>query len=438
MKCGFVICVLTLLQAGNAVAQENPVGLDFEQAMETAFTNDPGLAAQNAAVRTEEFKVRQSESTYYPRLSFYSNYNRISRISSFEIFDPTARAYREIEFAPRDRYNFGFSLSQEIYTFGRRPALKRVSRRGVEIARIDRSDYKRSTFDSVARLFAALLLARDNMKIQQDNMERAEEKTGLVDARISQGLATDYDRMQAELLSSRFNFDYNSARGDYQQAKSALVALIGWDKDYDFEPIGNLESLEMALPESVSRDVDRIAQIRRLSLSHQIMMDNVSANRSSLFPSLFFQAKYDWQNGYQPDINKIEGAWNLGLSLNWMLFDGFERKSRISQSRYQAMQAQNLMADMRPQLKSQIEGAQIALETSMRELELARQRLSLAQKGLELADARYRQGLLTTSDLLDAEQARADAENVMNATFYKVFMAKLDLKKAMQYYPELD
>ena len=432
-----VVVMLLLFMAGFSFAQENPIGLDFEQALKIAFSKDPGLEARNDAVEAERFKVKQAVSAFYPKVSAYSSYTRTSLESGIGIFNPVTMSSERIDFFPKDRYSFGALLTHEIYTFGRSVALKRGAEKRVELSEMEKEEYRQSMYDRTARAFAATLLSRDNLDIQAENIKRAQKKLKIVLERINEGLAADYDRIKAELLLAQYRQNHNLARGEFRKARAYLKALIGWDRKYDFMPAGDLMGFNIAIPESLDLEPDKRIEIRKLRLQSEALREKITINRSEYLPDLGFMAKYDWQNGYQPDIDEIKGAWSIGVSINWCLIDGGGRKSRVSQARSDVSGVDNLKADMMSYIRSEMETAVAEMETATEEISLARKKLKLANEGLKIAEAQYQQGLLGISDLLDLELDRARAELALNYAAFNLAIARIDLKKAVGYYPEL-
>jgi len=432
-----MIIVLLLFMLRFSFAQENPVSLDFEQALEITFSKDPGLEARSDAVNAEKLKVKQAISAFYPKLNAYSSYTRTSLESGIGIFNPVTTSSERIDFFPKDRYNFGVLVTQEIYTFGRRVALKRRAEKGVRLSGIEREEYRQSMYDRTARAFVTTLLSRDNLNIQAENIKRAQKKLKIVLEKINEGLAADYDRIKAELLLAQYRHNHNLARGEFRKARTNLKALVGWDRNYDFMPVGNLLGFNIAIPESLDLEpYDRI-EIRKLRLQSDALRGKITINRSEYLPDLGLMAKYDWQNGYQPDIDEIKGAWSVGVSLNWRLLDGGDRRSKVSQARLDVSRVNNLEADMKSYIRSEMETAVAEMETATEEISLARKKLRLANEGLKIAEAQYQQGLLGISDLLDLELDRARAEQALNYAAHNLAIARIDLKKAVGYYPEL-
>lgn len=97
----------------------------------------------------------------------------------------------------------------------------------------------------------------------------------------------------------------------------------------------------------------------------------------------------------------------------------------------------NLITGLRLELISAMESAAVDIERTCEMLSLARERLDLINDGLRIAESRYEQGLLGITDLLDLELDRSEAEAALISAEFGLFLAKLDYKKAINYYPEL-
>jgi outer membrane protein TolC len=68
----------------------------------------------------------------------------------------------------------------------------------------------------------------------------------------------------------------------------------------------------------------------------------------------------------------------------------------------------------------------------------AKRILDLSNRGLEIAEAQYNQGLISVSDLIDLELEKSNAETIYNKALRRLIFSYLDLKIATSYFPELD
>jgi outer membrane protein TolC len=419
------------------IAQENPVDLNYEKALEMSLTNDPGLEAIDNAINVERQKVNFAVSSYKPKLRAYGNASRTSIENAIEISNPITGTPIVIDISPTNRYRFGLNLAQEIYTFGRRPALNNIARKNLKISKIEKQQYLYRLYQNTTKAFSNMLLTRDLLNISNANIKRAQDKLDIVDARIGEGLAGEYDRVKAELLLSRYENEKIITASRFEQAKTELAELINWDNPYIFFPSGDLSIIDPQIPISPDDDINGRPDLNRLEEFINIQTEQIRVSKSDFFPKLFGSASYDWANAYQPDIEEIKGSWTLGISLNWLFYDGGARKSKLSQTRFSKKVFESRWNDLRSQAASQIISANTALESAQQSLIITERMVDLADKGLKIAESQYDEGLLSISDLIDIEIDKSSAEASLIKSRYELILKKLDLKAASGYYPEL-
>ena len=433
-----IVLFMAILFSGLATGQENPVPLDFDQTLEMVYANDYGLKAKRDAAMAAEYRVKEKISQYYPKLSAYSNISRTSLQSEIELPNPLGGTLNTIRLFPQERYNFGLIGRYELYTFGRRAAIKSIARMGLEISKLEKQEFKSILYDKTARAFSRTILARHILIIQNQNIKRAQDKLRIIEDRVNQGLAAEYDRVAAKILLSRYREKESQARAEFQKAKIGLKALTDWKFPYDFMPVGELAELKASLPESTSIEPNRTASIKRMMIGRDMLDKERKIRKSSYFPGIGAFTKYDWQNGYQPEIDKIRGDWSVGISLEWTLLDGGFRKSRVMQSDFEISGAAHLVENARTELTFAAESAEVEIERASQKLSLAGERLRLIDDGIQIAQARYDQGFLGISDLLDLDLDKSEAEIARVSADFELFLAKLDYKKALDYYPEAE
>src|SRR5690606_6656871 len=145
-------------------------------------------------------------------------------------------------------------------------------------------------------------------------------------------------------------------------------------------------------------------QIELLELNKQAM-------RADYFPRLSFSGNLGYL-GMGPsfpifssnDNVKWSGFSGLGLNLTIPIFNGGATKSQIKQ-------AQVDLEDTKLGLELSNENARSQIKNSLLMIDVNRENVELAKQVLTDTDNNYRNGLATLTELLDAENAYADAQN---------------------------
>lgn len=171
-------------------------------------------------------------------------------------------------------------------------------------------------------------------------------------------------------------------------------------------------------------------QIELLELNKQAM-------RADYFPRLSFSGNLGYL-GMGPsfpifssnDNVKWSGFSGLGLNLTIPIFNGGATKSRINQANIQIKQAQVDLEDTKLGLELSNENARSQIKNSLLMIDVNRENVELAKQVLTDTDNNYRNGLATLTELLDAENAYADAQNNYTTSLLNYKVAEIQLIKA--------
>jgi outer membrane protein TolC len=129
-----------------------------------------------------------------------------------------------------------------------------------------------------------------------------------------------------------------------------------------------------------------------------------------------------------PGFQEWREDWSISLAASWTPFDGFRTRGQIAQARAQLQQAEAEEAQLQ-------EGLEVATAAAMAEYRMARARIEareqtvvMAERALELADARFANGLSTQLEVSDAALLLDEARvNRVQATYdYIKALAQLE------------
>lgn len=136
-----------------------------------------------------------------------------------------------------------------------------------------------------------------------------------------------------------------------------------------------------------------------------------------------------------PIFSKNEGVkWNsyngVGLNLSIPIFNGFLTRSKVRQAQIDIDKLQVDIADTKLALNLAAENSKVQIKNSLLTIESNRKNVDLAKSVLEDTNNNYKNGLATLTDLLDAENAYADAQNNLNTSLLDYKIAEVQLIKA--------
>ncbi len=121
----------------------------------------------------------------------------------------------------------------------------------------------------------------------------------------------------------------------------------------------------------------------------------------------------------------------VGVQLSVPLFDGFQRKNKARQARYAYEKNKNDMENLRNGLEIEKENARITLRAGISNLENQKQNMKLAEEVYNISKTKYKEGVGSSLEVMDAETALKEAQtNYFNA-LYEAHTARISLLKAL-------
>jgi len=186
------------------------VNISLEDPYRLLEKNNPTLKVLRKTLEIRKLTVEARRSEFYPRLSFFFNYNWEN------IMDFTNGRLKE-DF--RHGYNLGLKVELSLFEGGSRIA--RVAQEEVERVKIDREleFTKRKLINELETLLARLRSAEEEIKAREDTLLAAEESLRFATERYAHGVGS-----QVELLDARRN--YESAKLLYLESIYAYNSLV--------------------------------------------------------------------------------------------------------------------------------------------------------------------------------------------------------------------
>ena len=230
-------------------------------------------------------------------------------------------------------------------------------------------------------------------------------------ARLRAGSATRADVLQAQTAHSQTVFNRTQAEGDAARSQGVLANVLGVspDRPLQITPPPDLEA-QRAIERSIG-ELLTAAQAQRPELAAaqarvRAAESNVRVRTSAAKPtvSLFGSTGVTFSN---PGQDPVTGA--IGLSLSIPIFTGYFNTYRIQQARDQVLEQAATRDRLSDDVALEVWRAYQDLRTEGQSLTTANDLVASAQESYNVALARYRAGVGTVIDLLNAQSALSAA-----------------------------
>jgi len=426
------LLVLTILLAVPPLAfselQEAAVAqpLTLEDALMRARTTSARLASFQALNRAALDGVRGAEAGRRPDLDVQASYSRNSNVPELILTTPGAPPRTIFPNLPNQwRTHVGASLP--IYTGGR-VANQIESAKHTERATL--ADRDAAINDLVAEThiaYVSVLFARENARVLREAIASYEAHLKDARARQEMGLIASNEVLAVTVERERAELGRVQAENAAAIATANLRRLVGLPTAAEIEldpissdpPAANSPTTTEALVEKASEGRAEIeglrARIRSLEATTRVA-------QSSSKPQAGIQAGFDFSNP-NPRILPLSGAWkdtwSVGLNVSW----------KILQAQTEALRAQ--LADLESRIRFDVTMRQLELESARAGKAVTRRGIEAAKDAVRIARDRYEEGVLSSSELLDAETRRLRAELDATQADAQIQIALAHLNRAL-------
>jgi outer membrane protein len=133
----------------------------------------------------------------------------------------------------------------------------------------------------------------------------------------------------------------------------------------------------------------------------------------------FFKSGQDWYNSY-----------GFGVTLSIPVFDGLQRRNRISQAKLNIKKAEQNIRLTAQSLKVTLSNYQIEYRNAIDNIRNERDNLDLAKSVYENTQLAYKQGTNSSLELVEAESSFREAQSNYFNKLLNLYIARIALEKS--------
>ncbi|WP_367388686.1 TolC family protein [Lewinella sp. LCG006] len=427
-----VFCTLmTMLQAGWSQSAE----MSMDQLIDYALANSPEMLDAQLKVQDAEAQILQSKSTGLPQVSGTGTYQRYFEVPIVPLPPEfTGGEPQEVSFVLKNNFTAGVNLDAMIFDAAYFVALK-AARAARTYAQLELVDRQRQVRQQVRDVYLPVLLLQSNLAQLDKNLSNLEELFRETQEIYEAGFAEqlDVDRLALSLANLRTERD--ALDRQYQNALRALKFTINYPAGQELTIADDMEAmLSDDNPEMLTTTVNynRRPEINLLDKAIELSDLNVQNFKTRYLPSLRGFAGYQYQyqgNDFQSGFWAPTGF--VGLTLNVPIYDGGFKRSQIDRANITRQQVQVQRSTVQRLIDLEVENAQATYLSAQERLNDRVDNLALAQRIYDTTQVKYREGVGSSLEVNQAEQALYTAQTNRLQAIYEVLQAKIALEEAL-------
>lgn len=435
------LLLLTVLLSGVAglhAQSEAPPVFSLNQAVDYAMSNSNTIRNAQVDILDSEQNVKEQFSRGLPQIKGSVDFTRYLLVpqvplpAAFTMDDPDAP--ESISFQQNNSFTAGLNARGMLFDGSFFVGL-RAARSSGEYFNLQLENTQRTVRSEVTQAYFPTLLLNTNVAILDNNISNLEKLKNEVAAQFEAGFVEqlDVDRLVLSLNNLRSQREQIA-----QQAENALRALkftLNYPMDEPLRVEDDLDKLETEIDVAIlTSDIPYQArpEIRLLDKTIELQGLNEELQKAAYLPTVYATVAAQYQ--YQGD-NFKDGFWAptalVGLQASIPIYDFGGRSARVERAKLATQKVINQRNDVQRGIQLEVLNARATFTANNDRLGVTKENLALAQRIYDTTQIKYREGVGSSVEIVQAEQALYESQaNFLNA-LYETLVAKESLFLAL-------
>jgi len=428
---------IVLAGAGFCPAQEAKPALvlTLDEAIAMALRQNPFfLATQEKEVQAKA-GVRQAVSGFLPSLNAQGTDTLDEKLFVLEFpslipGEPPQRI--SIDFTKDYQMALGFSLP--LFAGGRLVAGYKQANYGLQASRESVRLSEQETIFNVKKAFYGYLLAREFSSVAEEALALAEKFRENVKNLYEVGMASKFDLLRSDVQVANLKPQAIKAKNSIEVAELGLKTILGIELDTPLEVKGELVAvpLDVGAEGVIEEALAQRPELRQLNYQRLMAGEMLKIARGSALPTLAIGGTY---NFWSDALNLRKGSWQnyytINLSLSFPIFNGFESRARIGQSKAAIRELEWTRKGLSDAIAFEVRQAVLNNNQARETLLSQEKNIEQAREAVRIAELNYAEGLATNLDVSTAQVALSQARTNYSQALYDCVISQAQLEKAV-------
>ncbi len=407
-----MITVATALLATKVAAQQ-PQQVTLQEAVRRALQVQPAMVQAQGTLRNAHLSMLASNGEFLPTISTGGSWSRaggtrFNSQTSQIVTTPTASSY-----------SGSISASVDLFTGFRRLADRRASAATEDAADAGLVNQRFQVTLLTKQAFYNAIATEELVRVAEAQVARARQELQIAVDKLRAGSGTRSDSLRSAVDLGNARLALLQAQANLATAQANLGRQVGVDQpvraapDSALPPLPDTTGLRVQVVESAPQVQQAEAQARAAGAQ-------VAVSRSAYWPTLNYTASNSFSGFDAPwqGTGAYTKGWNVRVSLNWTLFNGFTRERSMTSASVARDVAEAQAADTRRGVSAQYTQQLAALLTSFTQIDISTAQVAAATEDLRVQQERYRVGAATILDLLTSQASLTQAQvNLVQSRF---------------------
>lgn len=352
-----------------------------------------------------------------------------------QIFGQPAGTYIPVQFGTKYNANAGFQLNQLLFDgqvfigLQARTTSIEFQKKNVEVT-------EEIIKVNVYKIYYQLVISNTQIELLNANIARIEKLLHDVNGMYKNGFAEKLDVDKLLVQQSNLQTEKQKALNNIEIGYLGLKTLMGMPVKDELVLIDKIsdDEIKTGLFDTGYQYNER-KEFQYLSIAKKLNEFNIKRYQLSYYPTLSLTGSYS-KNAQRNTFDFFgRGDWfttsYLGLNIAIPIFDGFNKDSKIKQSRLELQQTQNNINNLKLSIDSDVEQAKIKFRSAIATMDFQKKNMLLAESVYNQTKKKYEAGVGSNTEITTAQTDLITAQTNYINGMYDAVVAKVDYNKAI-------
>ena len=376
---------------------------------------------------SEEVEVRQSLSHFTDPAKAY-----IQRIFPSEelisgLLDEVGRHTLTFPLLPKDLFSADLTAEWVVFGGGKRIFADKMARRMVDVAQINNSRVGAAEMVVLVERYYGLALARQTVEVCRKRYEGLLTHYNHAVKLEAVGMADKATRLFAQVAMEEAQRELERAQSAEQVGQMALKRMLDVADEERIIPSSSLFMSSHLPPRElfVQTMLGNNPTLNTLQMEELMATEKLRIDQSAYLPDV---ALFGKQTVYAHGIpSNLMPRTIVGVGFTWNIFDGLARERQISQTRLARQSLTWSREEVEKDCATAVDELYATLLRTEQEVSVLNTTIALNEELLRMRHASFAEGIATSAEVVDAENALSEVRLARLAAYYAYEMALVNL-----------
>ena len=337
----------------------------------------------------------------------------------------------------RNMFGGMVTLTQPIFMGGKIIAYNKITKFAEQLAESQHATELQDVILNTDQAYWQVISLVNKKKLAESFLDLVKKLDSDVNKMVAEGVATKADELSVKVKVNEAEMTLTKVENGLSLSKMVLCQLCGIPLDTPItladESMENITLPDTYIEGNVNTALSNREELKSLELASKIYRQKVNVTRSEFLPSVGLTATYlvtnpSLVNGFE---RKMRGMWGVGMMVKIPVFHWGEGIYKVKAAKAEANIAQYKLDDVKEKVELQVTQATYKVNEATKKLAMAEKNMAKADENLRYANLGFQEGVIPTSNVLEAQTAWLSAQSGKIDAQIDVKMSEIYLNKSM-------